>query len=149
MSWKDENDAPRWLALISEQEDLAGIPAGLLARMAYQESHFRPEIIDGTLASAAGALGILQLMPQFFKSVLRPIPFSAQDVTDQIQEAARELVRLYHHFHDFGLALAGYNWGQGHIDDYLKGIHSALPVETQKYVIQILADVPLPTSIKV
>ncbi len=140
--WQTVRDGPQWVPVINAAENQAGIPANLLARMAYQESHFRPEIIDGTLASPAGALGILQLMPRYFSSVQVPRPFSLQDTAAQIQEAAGELVRLYAHYRDWGLALAGYNYGQGNVDSYVAG-NRALPAETLNYVSQVLTDVPV------
>ena len=144
--WANVNSGPVWVPVINATEDAIGIPPNLLARQAYQESHFRPAIIDGTLPSSAGALGILQLMPLYFKSVNVPIPYTTSDTQAQISEAGAEMARLYNHYLDWGLALAAYNDGEGNIDKYLSGTR-ALPAETQAYVRDILADVPLPSSI--
>ncbi len=140
--WKSVRDAPRWVPAINVAENQVGIPSDLLARMAYQESHFRPEIIDGSVVSPAGALGILQLMPQYFASVRVPRPFGPQDTLAQITEAAGELARLYRHYRDWGLSLAAYNDGQGNVDGYLAG-NRALPAETLAYVSDVLTDVPV------
>jgi len=64
MGWQSVNDGPIWIPVINESENAYGIPPNLLARQAFQESHFRSSIINGTQASPAGALGILQLEPQ-------------------------------------------------------------------------------------
>jgi soluble lytic murein transglycosylase-like protein len=144
--WQAVNQGPVWVPVINATEDAIGIPTGLLARQAYQESHFREEIINGTLPSPAGALGILQLMPLYFKTVNVPIPYTAADTQAQISEAGQEMARLYNHYLDWGLALAAYNDGEGNIDKYLAGTR-ALPAETQAYVRDILADVPLPSTI--
>jgi soluble lytic murein transglycosylase-like protein len=144
--WQNVNQGSVWVPVINATEDAIGIPANLLARQAYQESHFREEIINGSLPSPAGALGILQLMPLYFKSVNVPIPYSTSDTQAQISEAGAEMARLYNHYLDWGLALAAYNDGEGNIDKYLSGTR-ALPAETQAYVRDILADVPLPSSI--
>jgi soluble lytic murein transglycosylase-like protein len=141
--WQTVNDGPQWVPVIQVAEIQAGIPQNLLARMAYQESHFRTGIIDGTQASPAGALGILQLMPQYFATVRVPRPFTVQDTGAQIQQAAGELSRLYGVFGDWALALAGYNDGQGNVQAYLAGTR-ALPAETLNYVSDVLADVPVP-----
>lgn len=141
--WQTVNDGPQWVPVIQVAEMQQGIPQNLLARMAYQESHFRTSIIDGTQASPAGALGILQLMPQYFATVRVPRPFTAQDTAAQIQQAAGELSRLYGVFGDWALALAGYNDGQGNVQAYLAG-NRALPAETLNYVSDVLADVPVP-----
>lgn len=140
--WASVNDGPLWVPVINIAENQQGLPPNLLARQAYQESRFRPEFIDGSKASSAGALGILQLMPQFFSSVRVPRPFSAQDTGAQIQQAAAEMARLFVHYQDWGLALAAYNDGQGNIDHYLSGART-LPEQTVNYVTQILADVPV------
>lgn len=140
--WARVHQGPQWVPVINAAESMAGIPANLLARMAYQESHFRPEFIDGTKASEAGALGILQLMPQYFSTVRVPRPYTPQDTAAQIQEAAGELARLYRHYQDWGLAVAAYNDGQGNVDRYVAG-NRALPAETITYVSDVLTDVPL------
>lgn len=140
--WQTVKDGPLWVPLINTAENQRGIPPNLLARMAYRESHFRPEIIDGSKPSTAGALGILQLMPRYFATVRVARPFTAQDTAAQIQEAAGELARLYQHYRDWGLALAGYNDGQGNVDRYVAG-NRALPAETIAYVSDILTDVPI------
>lgn len=140
--WQTVGAGPQWVPVIQVAEAQYGIPANLLARMAYQESHFRSGIINGTQVSPAGALGILQLMPQYFSTVRVARPFGPQDTAAQIQEAAGELARLYGVFSDWGLAVAAYNDGQGNVRQYLTG-NRALPAETLRYVSEVLADVPL------
>jgi soluble lytic murein transglycosylase-like protein len=140
--WQSVNDGAVWVPVINQTESAFGIPANLLARQAYQESHFRRPIIEGSQPSTAGALGILQLMPAYFVTVRVPVPFTAGDTTAQISEAATEMQRLYNAFADWGLALAAYNDGEQNVKDYLAGVR-ALPAETQTYVSQILTDVPV------
>lgn len=144
--WQSVDEGPTWVPVINQTEAALGIPANLLARMAYQESHFRPEIINGTLPSPAGALGILQLMPQYFSTVQRPTPFSTQDTLDQINQAGQLLVSLYNQFQDWTLAIAAYNDGAGNIEKYLSG-QGSLPNETQNYVADVVADVPVPGAL--
>lgn len=140
MSWKDQGEGPRWVPVLNQAEESYGIPTDLLARVAYQESSFRPEVIDGTTASPAGALGIMQLMPQFFPVVKGPVPFSPEETEQQIDEAARYLASLFESTHDWKLALAAYNAGLGNVRKY-----NGIPpfAETQNYVAQITADVPV------
>jgi len=140
--WQAVNDGPVWVPVINQTESAYGIPSMLLARQAYQESHFRRPIIEGTQVSSAGALGILQLEPQYFTTVRVPVPFTAADTQAQITEAGKEMARLYNAFADWGLALAAYNDGEGNVKDYLAGVR-ALPQETQNYVAQVLGDVPV------
>jgi soluble lytic murein transglycosylase-like protein len=140
--WMSVNQGFAWMGVLNNAELQYNIPTDLLARVAYQESRFRQDVIDGTTPSPAGALGIMQLMPQYFSSVNVPRPYQASDTTAQIAQAGALLSQLYAHFGDWGLALAGYNDGQTNIDNYLAGAHT-LPQETIDYVSQILADVPL------
>lgn len=140
--WKAVNQGPMWVPVLNAAEQQHGIPADLLARMAYQESRFRQDVIDGTTVSSAGALGLMQLMPQYFNTVTGPRPFTPTDTQAQIQQAAQQLVGLMNHFNDWALAVAAYNDGQGNIDQYIAGTR-ALPAETTSYVADILADVPL------
>lgn len=142
--WASVNQGPVWVPVINIAEQTYNLPANLLARQAYQESRYRQEIIDGTEASTAGALGILQLEPAYFASVRVPIPFSTQDTQNQINEGAQEMQRLYSVYGDWGLALAAYNDGEGNVDAYLKGTRQ-LPTQTVDYYSQILTDVPLPS----
>jgi len=152
--WQNVQQGPVWVPVINQTESALGIVPNLLARMAFQESHFRPEIIDGTHPSPAGALGILQLMPPrspipagggpangWFASVLAPRPFSAQDTAAQIQEAGEYLVALYEQFGDWGLAIAAYNDGPAAVSRVIAG-QGSYPQETLDYVSGVLADVP-------
>jgi soluble lytic murein transglycosylase-like protein len=148
--WKTVNQGPVWIPVINSAELQQGIPTDLLARIAYQESRFRPDVIEGTTASGPGALGIMQLMPKYFSTVRVPRPFTPSDTAAQIEQAAAELTRLFLHYQDWALALAGYNDGQHNVDLWVAGnlvgpdgTPRGLPNETTNYVTEILADVPL------
>ena len=146
--WQNVNEGPTWVPVINQTEQALGLPANLLARQAYQESRFRPDVIAGTDVSSAGALGILQLEPAFFSSVgpSVAIPYTAADTTAQISQAGQEMQSLYNQFGDWGLALAAYNWGSGNVSKWLAaGGTGPMPQETQDYVSEILTDVPLPS----
>jgi soluble lytic murein transglycosylase-like protein len=144
--WQNVNEGPTWVPVINQTETSLGIPANLLARMAFQESSFLPDVIDGTVPSSAGALGILQLMPQYNTSVQVPVPFSTSDTQAQITQAGQDLLSLYNQFNDWGVAVAAYNAGAGTIAAVLAGTQS-MPSETSNYVADILADVPVPTQL--
>lgn len=147
-AWKDEEDGPKWVPILNEAEVAFGIPTDLLARIAYQESSFIPGQIDGTIASSVGALGLMQLMPQFFDSVKVPRPFTDADTNAQIKQSATLLVSLYHRFGDWQVAVAAYNWGGGNVHaDYIKDgdeyVLSDMPSQTQNYVKKVFGDVPI------
>lgn len=139
VGWKAVNDGPIWVPVLNATEQQLGIPPDLLARLAYQESSFRTGVINGTTKSSAGALGIMQMMPQYFSTVNAPIPFSTADIEAQIQQGAQNLVSQYETFGSWQLALAAYNAGAGAVKQY--GGIPPFP-ETQNYVADITADVP-------
>lgn len=110
------------------------LPENLLARVAYQESHFRPDIITGKVRSRKGALGIMQIMPIWHPNVDPLDPKAA------IQYAAQYISKLYKQFGSWSLALAAYNWGPGNLAN--KGFNNA-PLETRNYVSSIINDLNL------
>jgi soluble lytic murein transglycosylase-like protein len=146
LGWQNVNEGPTWVPVINQTEVALGIPTNLLARMAYQESSFLPAVITGEQPSSAGALGILQLMPQYFSSVQVPVPFTTADTQAQISQAGQQLVTLYNEFNDWGIAVAAYNAGAGTIQAVLAGTQS-MPSETSTYVADILTDVPVPSEL--
>lgn len=135
MSWMDEGEGALWMPALHAAEVKHGIPTNLLARIAYQESHFRSDIINGRVRSKVGAIGMMQLMPQFF-------PTAGVSVLADIERAADLLAALYKRFRDWQTAVAAYNDGGGNIDKVLKG-ERLMPVETRNYVAEVFADVPM------
>jgi len=131
-SWKRAGDAALYLPALAAAESDWGIPQDLLARMAYEESHFRPDIISGATASPAGAQGIMQIVPAYHPDVNPLDPFAA------ITYAAQYLAQLYNQFGSWQLAVAAYNAGPGNVQKY-----NGIPpfTETQNYVRDIFADV--------
>lgn len=121
---------------IAAAESANGIPAGMLARLLWQESRYRPEIIDGRKASPTGALGIAQFMPATAKEWgIDPL-----DAYAAIAGAGRYLAWLFARVGAWDKALAAYNWGIGNVQK--KGLAVA-PLETRNYFSQILADIGL------
>jgi soluble lytic murein transglycosylase-like protein len=113
-----------------------GIPHNLLARLLYQESRFRADIIDGTLRSSTGAAGIAQFMPQ----TAAEFGIDPLDPLAAIDAAGKYLAQLYARFGSWSLALAAYNFGPGNVAKH--GLVDA-PAETRTYVAQITSDVPV------
>lgn len=138
-AWKAAG-AP-YLPLLAAAEDRYGIPTDLLARMAYQESRFRADIIDCTTKSSAGCVGLMQLQPLFF-------PGAGQSWETDIQTAAKFLAGLHVRFADWQVSVAAYNWGGGNVHhEYAANAHkfdlSQMPPQTQDYVREVFADVPV------
>lgn len=133
-TWTPPDRAAPYLAAIRAAERRHGLPYNLLARTADQESKFRPEIINGTLKSSAGAIGILQIVPQHHPTVNPYDPFASIDY------AAQWMEQLHRQFGDWRLVLAAYNAGPGNVKKY-----NGVPpfAETQAYVREIGTDIGL------
>ena len=137
--WATPTTANPYLADIMAAERNNDLPPQLLARVLYQESRYRPEIINGKLMSSAGAVGIAQIVPRWHPNV------DATNPQESIYYAADYLRRLFDRFGSWKRALAAYNWGQGNVSNAItrngdKWLQVA-PTETQNYVREILADV--------
>ena len=111
--------------MVEEAAAVTGIPIGLLTRLVWTESRFRP---DAT--STAGAQGIAQFMPLTAAERGLADPF---DPAQAIMRAAELLADLDLRFGNLGLAVAAYNAGTGRIENWLAG-NSLLPRETETYV---------------
>jgi soluble lytic murein transglycosylase-like protein len=150
-AWKSAGVAALWLPTLAAAEVKYSIPTDLLARMAFQESSFRAGVISGAIPSSAGALGIMQLMPVFFASVRVPVPFTGADTVAQVDESAAFLKSLHDRFGDWQEAVAAYNWGAGNEHhEYIEHgsyILADMPNQTQNYVREVFADVPLPGAL--
>ena len=142
-AWKQSPNAALYLPALAAAETAHGIPADLLARIAYQESHWRPEIVSGELKSPAGCAGLMQLNPKFFANA--GVSWQAD-----IETAAKYLADLHHEFYgDWQLAVMAYNWGPGHVAQYVRSHADIddLPAETRNYVTDVFTDVPMDGSV--
>lgn len=137
--WTPPEAAAPYLTQIMAAEYQHGMPKYLLARLLYQESRYREDIISGQVKSSAGAVGIAQIVPRWHPTV-NPL-----NVAESINYAAAYLTRLKNQFGDWETALAAYNWGQGNVNSAMK-THgykwlANAPEETQDYVSEIWGDV--------
>lgn len=119
---------------IRQAEDANGIPRDLLARLLWQESRYRDDIITGRVRSPVGAVGIAQAMP----ATAAEWKFDPLDPFASIDFAGKYLAWLYKRHGTWTEALAAYNWGTGNVAR--KGLARA-PTETRNYYSQILGDV--------
>ncbi|MBB1485923.1 lytic transglycosylase domain-containing protein [Oceanospirillum sediminis] len=137
--WTPPAAAQPYLADISAAERQHDMPKNLLARLIYQESRYREDIISGQVVSSAGAKGIAQIVPRWHPDVDPLNPQAA------IYYAAQYLTNLYNQFGDWQTALAAYNWGPGNVsnarEDYGYDWLDYAPTETQNYVSQIWGDI--------
>lgn len=144
-NWMTANDAAIWLPALNAAEVQYGIPHNLLARIAFEESSFLPEIINGTERSSANCVGIMQLNPVYY-------PNAGQSPDNDIETAAKLLSSLYARFGDWQVAIAAYNWGGGNVHhEYVAAadtyVLQDMPLETQRYVKAVVFDVPVPGAL--
>jgi len=145
--WKAKPNAALYLPRLTAAERKYELLPDLLARMAYQESRWRDDIVSGKTVSPAGALGLMQIVPSQHPGV-NPLDTSAA-----IDYAGNFLRGLYKRFGNWRLAVAAYNAGAGHVIDYRDGTNrygknpqlqktGGIPAfaETQAYVRDVFAD---------
>ena len=122
----------------SDIEAANGLPGGLLASVRRAESGGNDSAV-----SSAGAQGPFQFMPGTFARYGQGSPFRLADAS---QAAGRYLGKLLAEFHgDVAKALAGYNWGEGNVENDVARWGAAwrahLPKETQGYLNKVLPGV--------
>ena len=135
-NWKQAlmtgNGAP-YSAAFTVAESQNDLPPYLIARMAWQESHYRSDIINGG-PNSAGAVGILQIIPSMHPQVNPSDPYAS------IAYVGQWMKQLYNQFGSWTLALMAYNWGPGNVNKWLKN-GGNVPAETDAYYSDILSDV--------
>lgn len=125
-----------YIDLFKTNESKHGMPVGLLARLAWQESRYRDDIVSGVTKSKAGATGIMQFMP----STAKALGVDPVDPAQAVEGAGRYLSSLFKRFGNWSHALMAYNWGQGNVSAWLAG-KKTIPGEVITYSRQILEDI--------
>ena len=121
-------DAGQFQPAINAAAAQYGIDPNWLSKLLYQENRFQPR---GT--SPAGAQGIAQFMP----ATAKRYGVDVNDPVSSIQGAAHYLSDNLKMFGgNQGLATAAYNWGEGNVQNWMKG-GGKVPAETQAYVSSI------------
>ena len=128
----------RWEPMVQDAARKFDIPAQWIRAVMRQESGGRTVHSDNSpLTSAAGAMGLMQLMPGTYSQMaeqygLGDDPF---DPHDSIYAGAAYLNWLHHKYGLQGM-FAAYNDGPGNIEDHL--YHGRpLPAETRGYIASI------------
>ena len=110
-----------------------GIDPGLYHALIQQESGWDPSARSG-----AGAEGLSQIMPDTGRDPgfgVRPVNINSTD--DQLRFGAEYFSAMLDRYDgNVDKALAAYNWGAGHADDW-SGNHANLPEETRDYISNI------------
>jgi soluble lytic murein transglycosylase-like protein len=120
-------------SLIKTASEKNRLDASLLRAVMVQESAFRPCAV-----STAGAMGLMQIMPETADDLGLDDPF---DPASNVDAGARYLKQMLDRYHgNTALALAAYNAGPGRTDK-ANGVPQ-IP-ETIGYVSKILSNIPL------
>lgn len=105
------------------------LPIGFFTRLLWKESRFRDNAV-----SPKGAQGIAQFMPGTAAERGLADPF---DAATAIPASAGFLADLKRRFGNLGLAAAAYNAGPERVSGWLADNDTALPYETQNFVVAI------------
>ena len=127
------------MSILETESKANNVPLDLAVNQARVESGGNPKAV-----SPAGAMGVMQLMPETAKALGVTNPFDPQQ---NIAAGMRDDATLYAQFGAWDLALAAYNAGSGTVANLIAqhgksyaAIKSYLPQETQNYVTDILGD---------
>lgn len=113
-------------AIFEEAAANYNLPVELLKAVAKVESNFNPMAV-----SSAGAMGVMQLMPNTAKGLGVTDPFDARQ---NIMGGAQYLRNQLNRFGDLRMALAAYNTGPGNVMKY-----GGVPAYTERYVNKVLS----------
>jgi cell wall-associated NlpC family hydrolase len=119
--------ASSYAKAFSAAEQKYGLPQGILSAVAHAESNYRPDAV-----SSAGAIGLMQLMPDTAKA----LGVDATNPAQAIDGAARLLKGQLNKYGSVQLALAAYNAGGPAVDRY-----GGIPPynETRNYVQKVMS----------
>ena len=109
------------------------LPLSFFARVIWQESRFRPDVIGPMTRSGERALGIAQFMPATAAERRLLEPFNP---VEALPKSGRFLADLRAEFGNLGLAAAAYNAGRQRVREFIARSRG-LPPETRNYVLAI------------
>ncbi len=116
-----------------------GLDPALLAAVVYVESRFDPEA-----ESAAGAIGLMQLLPDTAKGIAlrtggeRFVVSDLRDPEINVRYGSWYLDHLWRRYEDRRLVLAAYHAGQGNVDRWRADGTGIGFSETRSYVADVL-----------
>ncbi|MEK9211606.1 lytic transglycosylase domain-containing protein [Sphingomonas sp. 2378] len=142
--------AERWRPLIAEASRRFGVPEPWIAAVMQAESAGRTHLNGRPIVSRAGAMGLMQVMPDTYAEMRRrhglgPDPY---DPRDNIL-AGTAYLRLMHDRFGYPGLFGAYNAGPGRYAEHL-ATGRPLPAETRAYIAQLArtpADPALPPAI--
>lgn len=143
--WLDRLRYPlRYEAIVTAHAERHDLDPAFLAAVIYAESRFRADA-----RSEAGALGLMQLLPETGRAIAERTGgdrFVVADLLDpeiNVRYGSWYLRELLEKYGDRATALAAYHAGQGNVDRWLEqGVGVQFP-ETRAYVDAVLDAVPI------
>lgn len=109
------------------------LPLNFFARLIWQESHFRPNVVGPITRYGERAQGIAQFMPA---TAVAWGLLDAFDPREALLKSGEFLAQLRDEFGNLGLAAAAYNAGPQRVREFLAGARD-LPEETRRYILAI------------
>lgn len=127
----------RWRAYTHEASARFGVPLAWIERVMTAESGGQTELHGRAITSPAGAMGLMQVMPDTWAEIRAQLSlgFNPHDPHDNILAGAYYLSQMYRRFGYPGL-FAAYNAGPGRYAAFLGG-RRGLPGETRAYIASV------------
>jgi len=124
----------RWADLIGQAADRFGIPSAWIRAVMRAESAGRLDLGGRPITSPAGAMGLMQLMPETYAALGRRYGLGgdAFDTHDNIMAGTAYLRELYDRY-GYPDLFAAYNAGPGRFEAHLRD-RRPLPAETEAYL---------------
>lgn len=126
-----------WAQLIGKTEQKYGLPSGLLAATAWQESKFNPKAFN----SSANDSGMFQFIPGTARMYGLKDPFDPYAATDAAGRYYRDLLKQFDGKVD--RAVAAYNSGSGNVQKRINAAGEFVPnAKQQEYMGYVLPVIP-------
>ena len=138
----------RWDPYIQQASKRFGVPQDWIRAVMRQESGGRTMLDENQkMLSSAGAMGIMQVMPQTYAEMRQQLRLGADpyDPHDNVFAGAAYLSWL-HGKYGYPAMFAAYNDGPGYLEAFQQG-NRALPDETRNYVLSIGRMLKDPTAV--
>jgi soluble lytic murein transglycosylase-like protein len=128
-----------WHPLVAEASRRFGLPVAWIERVMQAESAGRTRRGGRPITSRAGAMGLMQLMPQTWAAMRRRLDLGRDpyDPRDNILAGSLYLRMMFDRFGHPGL-FAAYNAGPGRYAAFVAG-RTPLPEETRRYLADVTA----------
>jgi hypothetical protein len=120
-------------AMIESAARANGLPVDFFARVIWQESGFRPDVIGPLTRNGERAEGIAQFMPGTAAERRLFEPFNP---VEALPKSGEFLAELRNQFGNLGLAAAAYNAGPQRVREFVAGSRG-LPAQTRDYVLAV------------